>query len=185
MGLAMSLRELTGVLHNARAVMGARWYLRGATQLGRRVRVWGHPEVRNEGTLLIGDRVRLVSTIAKLELVVGPGATLDIGASTYINYGCSIAATESVRIGKNCSIGTYVIMMDSDFHRLEPERRNESPPPAPISLADNVWIGARAIVLCGVSIGEGSVIGAGSVVTRDVPARAVAAGVPAKVIRSL
>lgn len=181
----MTVRKLRGALQNARAVIGAQWYLRSATELGGRVRVWGCPEVRNEGTLRIGERVRLVSTIATLELVVSPGAELEIGASTYINYGCSIAATKLIRIGRNCNIGTHVIMMDNDYHRLEPERRGEAPPSAPISLADNVWLGARCIVLRGVRIGEGSVVAAGSVVARDIPARSLAAGVPAKVLRAL
>jgi acetyltransferase-like isoleucine patch superfamily enzyme len=181
----MSLSKAADVVRNAQAVLGARWFLRSATELGNRVRVWGYPQITNDGTLLIGDRVRLVSTITKLEIVVGENARLEIGESTFINYGCSIAATELVRIGRNCNIGTYVIMMDNDFHRLEPERRAECPPSAPITLADNVWIGARSIVLRGVSIGEGSVIGAGSVVTHDVPARSLAAGVPAKVLRGL
>ena len=90
----MSLSKAADVARNARAVLGARWYLRHATELGSRVRVWGCPEVTNHGTLSIGDRVRLVSTIAKLEIVVGRGGRLEIGASTFINYGCSIAATE-------------------------------------------------------------------------------------------
>jgi len=75
--------------------------------------------------------------------------------------------------------------MDNDFHRLEPERRNERPDSAPIILEDNVWLGARVIVLKGVTIGEGSVIGAGSVVTKDIPPRSLAVGMPAKVIKTL
>jgi maltose O-acetyltransferase len=127
----------------------------------------------------------MVSTIAPLEIAVGEGGRLEIGANTYINYGCSIAATKLVRIGRDCNIGTYVIIMDNDFHRLEPERRAERPESAPITLGDNVWLGARVIVLRGVTIGQGSVIGAGSVVARDIPERSLAAGVPAKVIRAL
>jgi maltose O-acetyltransferase len=75
--------------------------------------------------------------------------------------------------------------MDNDFHRLEPERRDERPLSAPIILEENVWLGARVIVLRGVTIGAGSAIGAGSVVTRDIPPRSLAVGAPAKVIRSL
>jgi maltose O-acetyltransferase len=75
--------------------------------------------------------------------------------------------------------------MDNDFHRLEPERRNERPESKPIVLEDNVWLGGRVIVLAGVTIGEDSVIGAGSVVTSDIPPKVIAAGVPARVIRGL
>jgi acetyltransferase-like isoleucine patch superfamily enzyme len=109
----------------------------------------------------------------------------DIGQSAFINYGCSISATRLVRIGARCNIGTGVIIMDSDFHRIEPERRTESPEPRPIVLEENVWLGARVIVLGGVTIGAGSVIGAGSIVTRDIPPRSVAVGQPAKVVRTL
>jgi acetyltransferase-like isoleucine patch superfamily enzyme len=135
--------------------------------------------------MIIGERVRLVSTVATIDLSVGPGATLEIGDQVYINYGCSIGATELVRIGPRCNIGTYCIMMDNDYHSLEPERRNEMPPSAPIILEENVWLGARVIVLRGVRIGANSVVGAGSVVSKDIPPRSVAVGVPAKVTRSL
>ncbi len=137
------------------------------------------------GSLIVEDRVRLVSTVAVTELVATEGGTLEIGEGTYINYGCSISASQLVRIGPHCTIGTYVIMMDNDFHRREPERRNERPESRPIILEENVWLGARAIVLRGVTVGAGSVIGAGSVVTRDIPPRSVAVGLPARVIETL
>ena len=170
---------------NGWAVLRAHWYLRTANQVGRKVRIWGRPSIQNQGTLLVGERVRFVSTIATSEFVTGPDGTLEIGAGVFINYGCSIAATQLVRIGARCNIGTYVIMMDNDFHHVEPERRNETPESAPIILEENVWLGARVIVLRGVTIGADSVIGAGSVVTRDIPPRSVAAGMPAKVIRQI
>lgn len=171
--------------NNGWAVIRAWWYLRCATSLGKGVRVWGRVSARNYGgEMKIGNRVRLISTITKTELVAANGI-LEIGDGTFINYGCSIAANKLVRIGENCNIGTYAIIMDNDFHRLEPERRHEHPESAPIILENNVWLGARAIVLKGVTIGEGSVIGAGSVVTRDIPPRCLAAGVPAKILREL
>ncbi|WP_129633676.1 acyltransferase [Candidatus Oscillochloris fontis] len=170
---------------DGRAVLRARWYLRDATLLGWRVRLWGRATVDNQGSMRIGNRVRLVSTIVPLELATGKQGLLEIGESTFINYGCSIAATQFVRIGPCCNIGTYVIMMDNDFHRIEPERREEMPPSAPIILEENVWLGARVIVLRGVTIGAGSVVAAGSVVTRDIPPRSLAAGLPARVIRHI
>lgn len=178
------INRLRGIQNNVSAVLHARWYLRSAT-LGPRVRLWGKPVLRNHGRLIVHERVRLVSTVVPLELGVGPQGVLEIGARTFINYGCSISATLEVRLGPNCNLGTYVIMMDNDFHRLEPERRNEWPESAPIIIEENVWLGARVVVLRGVRIGAGSVIAAGSVVTRDIPPRVVAAGVPAKVIREL
>ncbi len=177
--------RLGSVWSDGWAVARAYWYLRGATQLGKKVRVWGRPSVQARGALVVRDRVRLVSTIATTELVAGPGGTLELGESAFINYGCSIAANLLVRIGPMCSLGTHVIIMDNDFHQIDPERRNERPESRPIILEENVWVGARAIILRGVTIGAGSVIAAGSVVTRDVPPRVVAAGMPARVIRTL
>jgi maltose O-acetyltransferase len=171
--------------HDARAVLNAHWYLRHAAHLGSRVRLWGVPWIQCHGRLTVGDRVRLKSTIATLEIGVGSEGELEIGDGAFINYGCSIAATKLIRIGARCSIGTHVIMMDNDFHDVSPERRSQMPPSAPIVLGENVWVGARAIVLRGVTIGAHSVIGAGSVVSHDVPERVVAAGVPAKVVRSI
>lgn len=167
------------------AVIRAKWYFRQATLAGNRVRVWGRPSIHNHGRMLIGDRVRLVATIAATELVAGANGTLEIGESVFINYGCSIAADLLVRIGPRCNIGTHVIIMDNDFHRLEPDRRHEKPESRPIILEENVWLGGRVIVLNGVTIGKNSVIGAGSVVTRDIPANVVAAGVPARTLREL
>ncbi|MGQ9529396.1 acyltransferase [Chloroflexus sp.] len=180
----MPSRRPTDIASDILAVLRARWYLRSAT-LGPRVRLWGRPAISNHGQLIIGERARLVSTIVPLELAVAHGARLEIGQGAFINYGCSIAATELVRIGPRCNIGTYAMIMDNDFHRLEPERRQERPPSAPIILEENVWLGGRVTVLSGVTIGTGSVVGAGSVVTKSIPPRSLAAGVPARVIRQL
>lgn len=170
---------------DGRAWLAARWYLREADDVGRRVRVRGRPVVKNWGRLVVGERVQLVSTIATLELVAMDGGTLEIGPHTLLNYGGAIAASERVSIGARCLIGTHAIIMDNDFHRLEPERRMETPESRPITIEDNVWLGARVIVLGGVTIGAGSCIGAGSVVIDDIPPRSLAVGVPARVIREL
>jgi len=177
--------SIFNMLNDARAVLRARYYLRSAQRMGPRVRLWGVPAVQNQGTLLIGDRVRLASSLSTLELNVGPGATLDIGDRVLINHGCSIGATKLVRIGARCNLGSQSILIDNAFHQLDPERRNEQPPPAPVVLEENVWLAARVIVLPGVTIGKNSVVGAGSVVTRDIPADVLAAGVPARVLRPI
>ncbi len=169
---------------NGRAVLRARWYLRHTT-LGAKVRVWGAPNIQNSGEMIIRDRVRISSTLSTTQLAATENGLLEIGESTFINHGTLICATQLVRIGAHCSIGPGSIIMDSDFHRLEPERRDEPAESRPIVLEDNVWLGARVIVLRGVTIGSGSVIGAGSVVTRDVPPRSVAAGLPARIVRTL
>jgi maltose O-acetyltransferase len=173
------------VWENGLAVLNARWSLRKADSVGDRVRLRGRPAVTNHGRIVIGRRVQLVSTIATLELVSDPGGLLDIGEATLVNFGCSLVATELVRIGADCHIGPYTLMLDNDFHRVEPERRLERPPSQPIVVEDNVWIGARSILMPGVTVGRDSCVGAGSVVTTSVPARTVVAGVPARPIREL
>jgi maltose O-acetyltransferase len=170
---------------NGRAVVNAKWSLRRADEVGTRVRVRGRPAVTNHGRMVIGQRVQLISTIATLELVADGGGLLEIGERSLVNFGCSIVATELVRIGPRCQIGPYTMMLDNDFHRVEPEHRLERPPSAPIIIGENVWVGARVIVMSGVSVGDDSCIGAGSVVTADVPPRTLVAGVPARIIREL
>jgi acetyltransferase-like isoleucine patch superfamily enzyme len=168
---------------NGAAVLRARWYLRTAASLGLRVRVWGRLIVTNKGTLVIGDRTRLSGTIVPLQLATGPKGTLEIGERVSINYGCSIGATQLVRIGSRTRLGPYVMIMDNSFHHLEPERRHIRPPSEPVVIGEDAWLGARVIVLPGVTIGAGSVVGAGSIVTKDVPARTFVAGAPARVIK--
>jgi maltose O-acetyltransferase len=177
--------KASALWNDGRAVAAARWYLRHADSVGERVRLRGRPSITNLGRMTIGPRVQLISTMATLELVTLEGGTLEIGERTLVNYGGSIAAAERVSIGKECLIGTHAIIMDNDFHRIEPERRREWPESKPIVIEDNVWIGARSIVMTGVTIGTGSCVGAGSVVTRDVPDRTLVAGVPARAIRTL
>jgi len=77
-------------------------------------------------------------------------------------------------------IGPYVTIADSDFHDLH--QRGVRPPSAAVTIGDHVWIGGKASILKGVTIGRGAVVGIGSVVTRDVPPFAIVAGVPARVI---
>ena len=100
--------------------------------------------------------------------------------SGFINENVQITCAEKITIGEECNIGRDVIIRDYDGHLIDPEQ----PVSAPVRIGDHVWIGQRAMILKGVTIGDGAVIAAGSIVTRDVPAGALAAGVPAKVIRT-
>jgi len=177
--------DMSSTWEAVHTVLRARWYFRNATSVGPRVRVWGRPWIENAGTMIIGDRTKVISHIARTELVATAGATLDIGERVFINYGCSIGATQLIRIGPRCAIGSYSLLMDNDFHSVDPDRRYEVPASAPIVLEENVWLGSRVIVLRGVTIGAHSVIGAGSVVTKDIPPRSVAVGLPARVVRSI
>ena len=173
------------VWDNGRAVLRARWSLRKVDSVGDRVRLRGRPSVRNRGRMTIARRVQLISTIATLELVSEPGGTLEIGEATLVNFGSSLVAHELVRIGADCHIGPYTIILDNAYHRVEPERRLERPPSEPIIVEDNVWIGARSMLMPGVTVGRDSCVAAGSIVTTSVAPRTLVAGVPARPIRQL
>ena len=112
---------------------------------------------------------------------VREGAVLHIGAGGYINDGVTICATRSVRIGNNVRIADQVFIYDTDFHPVSPDTPTRQ---LPVHIGHNVWIGAKAAVLAGTTIGDNSVIAAGAVVSGDIPANCVAGGVPAKVIRT-
>jgi acetyltransferase-like isoleucine patch superfamily enzyme len=131
--------------------------------------------------MTIGDRVRLVSTVARLELVTLPGGHLEIGDNVFINYGSSLVSSAGVRIGNDCLIGTHVMVMDCDFHRVEDKSWDTTG--EPIVIEDRVWLGNRSIILKGVRVGHDAVVAAGSVVTKDVEPRTVVAGNPAVPVR--
>jgi acetyltransferase-like isoleucine patch superfamily enzyme len=171
-----------GQLGKVWPALNARIRLRSAQRMGRRVTLRGRPAITNEGTLTLGERVRLVSTVAQLELVTLPGGHLEIGDNVFINYGSSLVASNHVKIGNDALIGTHVMVMDCDFHRVEDKAWDTAG--QPIIIEDRAWLGNRSIVLKGVTIGHDAVVAAGSVVTHDVPPRTIVAGVPARVVRT-
>ena len=111
---------------------------------------------------------------------VAKEAKLTLG-SGYTNNDVEINCTKEITIGHNVAISKGVIIRDSDSHVLNNQPENMT---APIQIGNHVWIGLRAIILKGVTIGDGAVVAAGAVVTSDVPANSVVAGVPARVIKN-
>lgn len=113
-------------------------------------------------------------------------AQIRVGENSGLS-GTSICAMKSVSIGRNCLIGANVTIADTNFHSLKIENRrfnnnSEEIDSFPIVIEDNVFIGTGCLILKGVTIGENSVVGAGSVVTRSIPANKIAAGNPARII---
>lgn len=118
-------------------------------------------------------------------LRVDYGTQIHIGPGTFVNHGLVALDVVQIRIGANCQLANDIQLL-TPIHPLDPQPRREGwEAGEPITIGDNVWIGGGAIVLPGVTIGDDAVVGAGSVVTKDVPARTVVAGNPARVIREL
>lgn len=113
------------------------------------------------------------------------GRNIFLGEHVYLNVMCTILDCNQVHIGDHVMIGPAV-QIYTPAHHLQAEPRNRGLEVAlPIAIEDNVWIGGGAILLPGVSIGRNAVVGAGAVVTRDVPADTIVAGNPARVIREI
>lgn len=152
-----------------RLVLGRRWPDWPAEPVALVVRKGGQLEVR--GRFLVYSRGRVL---------VGGEGRLQIG-SGYASPGLSLECTQSVTIGDDVIIAEDVIIRDSDRHEISGSRGMS----ASIVIGNHVWIGARAIILKGVTIGDGAVIAAGAVVTKDVPPRTLVGGVPARAIREV
>ena len=159
---------------------------------GRNVRTGSFVHwVQGKGDIVIGDNVEVrgkcdfnfaARFTARPELV--------IGSNTNIGHSCSFAIGKSIRIGDDCLIAGETLMFDSSGHPSDPTARLARLPPPdgevkPIKIGNNVWIGTRSIVTPGVTIGDNSIVSAGSVVIGDVPANTIVAGYPARKIGAL
>jgi acetyltransferase-like isoleucine patch superfamily enzyme len=133
-------------------------------------------ELQRDATLVIDGRVRLGDGA---KILVGPGATVSIGDDTHFDGDSRLICADAVSIGAGCAIAWEVLIMDTDFHRLDGRASCD----APVRIGDRVWVGVGAKILKGVSVGDGAVIAAGATVTRDVPAGALVAGSPARIVR--
>lgn len=162
----------------------ARIALRRCTEVGALTRLHGGVIVSNAGTLRVGRKVKLYGSPVPIELVALRNAELSIGDGTSINRGVSICAQKSIRIGSNCGIGSDCLIFDTDFHTVGDQSRAIADA-SPVVIGDDVWLAARSVVLKGVTVGDGAVICAGSVVATNVAPYTMVGGVPARVIRTL
>ncbi|MEA2301120.1 MAG: maltose O-acetyltransferase [Solirubrobacteraceae bacterium] len=113
------------------------------------------------------------------------GTHITIGPGTFVNFDCVMLDVAPIRIGAACQLAPHVQLLTA-AHPIDPgPRRDGWEYGRPITLADNVWLGGGVIVCPGVTIGEDTVVGAGAVVTRDLPAGVVAVGAPARVHRRI
>ncbi len=173
-------------------------FAREGLHWGKGWRFYGVPIIQRHrrSTMSFGPRLQLRSALRSNPL--GPnhpvflttwqaGAVLQIGADFGMTGGV-VCAAESITIGDRVAIGANTTIIDTDFHPLDARQRRAHPADAqtaPIIIEDDAFVGMHCLILKGVRLGQGCVIGAGSVVTRDVPPGMIAAGNPAKLIREI
>lgn len=112
------------------------------------------------------------------DIILFKGAHLVLGKNSFINSDCKIRCHKEITIGENCAISHDFTVMDSDAHELNGSRNTN-----PVHIGNHVWIGTRVTILNSVIVGDDAVIAAGALVTKDVPARALVGGVPARVLK--
>jgi acetyltransferase-like isoleucine patch superfamily enzyme len=149
---------------------------------------------RPPSKIVIGDRCQFISNYTTNLVGVNrkcivathsDNAVIQIGNECGFS-GTVIGAAKSIIIGNNVFFGANTLITDFDWHAVEPElRKTGKPKSAPIVIEDNVWIGINTVVLKGVTIGQNSVIGANSLVVKDIPANVIAGGNPCKVIKPI
>ncbi len=156
---------------------GRRWRTDGFVFFGRGLEL----EVGRKGQVRFGRFVWLGDG-TKVRCHEGE---VEIGAKTVIGQECTISAYQRVRIGEQCVIADRAMFIDFDHGVVEVERpiRLQGIYKRDVEVGSNVWIGYGACILRGVRVGDNSIVGTNAVVTRDVPANAVVAGVPARVVR--
>ena len=154
------------------------------------VRIVGHVSLRaievpkNHAAIALQDGVALDRGVTLL--ATSPEARIEIGAQVYINRQTMIDASESVQIGARTMIGPFCYITDHD-HTIAPGAAPAEGAliAVPTRIGERCWLGAQVCVLKGVTIGDGTVVGAGSVVTKSLPPGVIAAGVPARVLREV
>jgi maltose O-acetyltransferase len=135
------------------------------------------------GAIMIGDDVRILRGVT---VSTTPEGKIQIGNGVHIGEGSVIYSGVGIRIGNNVIIGPQNVIVDLDhrFENVDLPINQQGMNGKAINIEEDVWIASQCVIIKGVTIGKGSVIGAGSIVNKNIPSFSVAAGVPAKVIKS-
>lgn len=120
-----------------------------------------------------------VSLYPYASISVASNAHMEIGNRTFFNKRCEIICKEKIVIGNDCAISWNVTIMDTDYHSINGQNNV-----SPVYIGNHVWICCHSVILKGVKIGNGAIVAAGSIVTRDVPPNSIVAGSPAQVIKN-
>jgi acetyltransferase-like isoleucine patch superfamily enzyme len=174
------LRRLAWKWYRAtiRQRLQAQWSLRHCVSRGPRAVVFGRPVV-DATDMRVGAEFKVWSGV-RPTLISGWGK-ITFGDRCFVNTGSTIIAVEEITVGDDVAFANEVYVMDSDSHGVEGRPHRQ----APVRIGDGCWIGARAIILPGVTLGRRVLVAAGAVVTRDVPDDSLVAGNPARVVRTL
>jgi acetyltransferase-like isoleucine patch superfamily enzyme len=174
------LRRLAWKWYRAtyRQRLKAVWSLRKVDKRGKRCVVFGDPLV-DASDMQVGDEFKVWSGHRKT-LISGWGK-IRFGDRCFVNVGTTIIAVEEIVVGDDVAFANEVYVMDSDSHGVEGRPHRQ----APIHIGDGCWIGARAMILPGVTLGKRVLVAAGAVVNKDVPDDCLVAGNPARVVREL
>lgn len=171
------------------------YYERGSEEL-RKKNIRAHKLVQEFNNSDVEEEVRKEEIIKDLFGRVGTNLSIEhnfhcdlgynirVGDNFYAGYNCTILDMAEVRIGDNCMIGPNVGIYTTG-HSIEPKDRNKSGYAISIVIGNDVWIGGSCVILAGVTIGDNSIIAAGSVVTKNVPSNSIVAGNPAKTLKNI
>jgi acetyltransferase-like isoleucine patch superfamily enzyme len=157
-----------------------RWHARALGASPKNLDISGPCVIHGGGKFVVGQNVSLRATPRlPIELFCAPGAVLTLEDGCFLNQGVRVVCCQEIIIGEYSLFGDESVIMDCDFHGV-----GDSPAKtAPVIVEQGVWVGTRAIIIKGVTLGTGCVVGAGAVVTRSVPSRSLVVGNPARIVR--
>jgi len=155
----------------------------GNITIGEGARVGRHVELSTkQGAIELGEKV----SIGAFAIAESRGGNIRIGARTSIGPFCVLYGHGGLEIGTDCLIASHVVCVpeNHNFSQLGVPMREQGGTRRGINIGDDVWLASQVVILDGVSIGHGAIIGAGAVVTHDIPAYSIAHGVPARIVGS-
>jgi len=157
-------------------IRGRYW---GLLVKGRRLKIGRNVKFENHAHIRLGDNVTLFDAV---QVIAGSAGFVHIGKNSHVSRSSILAGGGGIKIGEGCMISANISIYSVQNDLQAPEGSQQRSQKMAVTIGDDVFIGAGAVILPGMSIGDGAVIGAGAVVTKPVPAKHRAVGVPAKIV---